>query len=265
MSVCRMYVGTWQAIGVAYSLFFCSWKSISLSIFLQYLWFSVLCCNSKIWNWVNEYLQVFHVDLNSTWFWPTCSSCFITVSSMLEGRAWLSWLSLLLLLSLSLLMLLLLLASSSSREASAWTRGKLSGMELISSSSVFDETISFWTFCSQFNQHFTSSVLHQYSFAKKLQSQTVIREKLPKILLYKKAVLKCWWNAHLVFYDLITTLFSREDGFDGNSSWKSLLPITLVQFAVSVDDDWGIGNDSISTALQEWDLKEKIQSDGFHI
>jgi len=37
-------------------------------------------------------------------------------------------------------------------------------------------------------------LLCQYSFAKKLQSQTVIREKLHKALLYKNMRVKCWWN-----------------------------------------------------------------------
>jgi len=35
-------------------------------------------------------------------------------------------------------------------------------------------------------------LLHQYFFAKKLQSQTVTREKLPKALLYKKIEPKIW-------------------------------------------------------------------------
>ncbi len=42
-------------------------------------------------------------------------------------------------------------------------------------------------FCSQFHQTFYEQLLHQYSFTKKLQSQTVIREKLRKTLLCKKA------------------------------------------------------------------------------
>ncbi len=32
---------------------------------------------------------------------------------------------------------------------------------------------------------------------KKIQSQTVIREKLHTALLFKKARVKCWWNWHL--------------------------------------------------------------------
>jgi len=42
--------------------------------------------------------------------------------------------------------------------------------------------------CSQFHQHL---LLCPYSFAEKLQSQTVSREKLCKALLYKKACVKC--------------------------------------------------------------------------
>jgi len=43
--------------------------------------------------------------------------------------------------------------------------------------------------CSQFHQLY-KQLLHRYSFAKKLQSQIVTREKLQKTLLYKKGVHK---------------------------------------------------------------------------
>jgi len=44
---------------------------------------------------------------------------------------------------------------------------------------------------SQFHQYFTSSFCADILAPKKLQSQTVIREKLHKALLYKKALVKC--------------------------------------------------------------------------
>ncbi len=40
---------------------------------------------------------------------------------------------------------------------------------------------------------------------KKLQSQTVSRKKLCKTLSYKKLLLRCWWNWHLVF-EVLTLL-----------------------------------------------------------
>ncbi len=54
--------------------------------------------------------------------------------------------------------------------------------------------------CSQFHKHFTISFCANIlSQKKKIQSQTVIREKLCKILAYKKARVKCWWFRHLFF------------------------------------------------------------------
>jgi len=52
---------------------------------------------------------------------------------------------------------------------------------------------------------FYEQILHKYSFAKKLQSQTVSRKKLSKTLSYKKLLLRCWWNWHLVF-EVLTLL-----------------------------------------------------------
>ncbi len=43
-----------------------------------------------------------------------------------------------------------------------------------------------YLFCSQFLSTFYMQLLRQSSYAKKLQSQTVIREKLHKLCLYKK-------------------------------------------------------------------------------
>ncbi len=45
-------------------------------------------------------------------------------------------------------------------------------------------------FCSQFHQHFMSNFLPRYSFAKKLQSQIVTREKLQKTLVLEKYTYK---------------------------------------------------------------------------
>jgi len=44
---------------------------------------------------------------------------------------------------------------------------------------------------------FYEQLLRQYYFAEKLQSQTVFREKLCKVHMYKKLPIKCWWNWHL--------------------------------------------------------------------
>ncbi len=43
---------------------------------------------------------------------------------------------------------------------------------------------------------FYEQLLHWYSFTKKLQKQTVSREKMKK-LLCKKLVVRCWWNWHM--------------------------------------------------------------------
>ena len=45
-------------------------------------------------------------------------------------------------------------------------------------------------------------------------------------------------------------LFLRLNRFCRHSPWKSLLPISLVEFTVAVDDDWSIGDHPISAALQ---------------
>jgi len=45
--------------------------------------------------------------------------------------------------------------------------------------------------CSQFHQHFTSSFCFNIILSKNLQRQTVIKEKLFKILSYKKLLVKC--------------------------------------------------------------------------
>jgi len=44
------------------------------------------------------------------------------------------------------------------------------------------------------SQAFYELLLRQYSCTKKLQSQTVIREKHRKALLFNKGTLKCWCN-----------------------------------------------------------------------
>jgi len=51
---------------------------------------------------------------------------------------------------------------------------------------------------SEFLQHFNLQLSCWYFFAKKLQSQTVIREKLWKAISYKKAWVKYWLNWHLM-------------------------------------------------------------------
>ncbi len=58
---------------------------------------------------------------------------------------------------------------------------------------------------------------------KKLQSQTVFREKLHKALLYKKKIrVKCWWNWHLLSLPFSPSLslspsFSLSFSFDTDS------------------------------------------------
>jgi len=61
---------------------------------------------------------------------------------------------------------------------------------------------------------FYEQLMHPYSFDKKIQSKTVIREKLRKALSYKKVRIKCLWNWHLngfFFYIFSQKLFTDHD------------------------------------------------------
>jgi len=57
------------------------------------------------------------------------------------------------------------------------------------------KTNSCWRICcSQFQEHFMSSFCSNILAPKKIQSQTVIRVEVRKILSCKKLSVKCWWN-----------------------------------------------------------------------
>jgi hypothetical protein len=53
---------------------------------------------------------------------------------------------------------------------------------------------------------FYVQVFRQYTFAKKSQNWSVITEKLQNLLLYKNALIKCWWNWPLLHVFISTVI-----------------------------------------------------------
>ncbi len=79
-------------------------------------------------------------------------------------------------------------------------------------SNLFDSIDSFNT-SSTFYQQF----LHSYSFAKKLQSQTVVREMLQKALLYEKRIHEMLMGLTR-FSQKMSSIFQFENSFEAKST-----------------------------------------------
>jgi len=89
----------------------------------------------------------------------------------------------------------LLLYSCKAKEMFVWSKIAYFRYTLTNSSTTFKTTAAstmsgFTATCSRFQQHFLSSFCDNILSTTKLQSQTVIREKLHKALSYKKGLSK---------------------------------------------------------------------------
>ncbi len=76
--------------------------------------------------------------------------------------------------------------------------------------------------CSQLHQHLTSSFFADILLQKKLQSQTVVREMLQKVLLYEKGIHKMLMGLTR-FSQKMSSIFQFENSFEA----KSTLPLMI--------------------------------------
>jgi len=109
------------------------------------------------------------------------------------------------------------------------------------------KTNSCWRICcSQFQEHFMSSFCSNILAPKKIQSQTVIRVEVRKILSCKKLSVKCWWNwdhdsSSSTFYEqLLCTQIPKAQKRQSScqssgSSGVKASPIILMKFTPGVN------------------------------